>query len=112
MLRAIFFAPVLFILVLFALSNPQIVHLAMWPTDFSVDLPLSVAILLAMASALIVGALMPWVTVVGARLRARRSESRVRQLEARVAELEAKLETAPASVNTSNNRALALSAQE
>ncbi len=93
MIRVLIFAPLLFLLVLFALSNPQTVHIGLWPTDFVVDLPLSIAVLLAMALALLMGAALIWVSALGARLRARRAEAQVRRLEAQVAELKARLAT-------------------
>jgi uncharacterized integral membrane protein len=97
MLRAVIFAPLLFLLVLFALSNPQAVHLGLWPTDVVMDLPLSIAILLSMAVAFMVGALLLWLSAVAARLRARRAENAVKMLEAQVAELKKRLATQSAS---------------
>ena len=99
MLRAVIFAPLLFLLVLFALSNPQAVHLGLWPTDVVVDLPLSIAILLSMAVAFMVGALLLWLSAVAARLRARRAENAVKMLEAQVAELKKRLATQSASTD-------------
>jgi uncharacterized integral membrane protein len=99
MLRAVIFAPLLFLLVLFALSNPQAVHLGLWPTDVVVDLPLSIAILLSMAVAFMVGALLLWLSAVAARLRARRAEKAVKMLEAQVAELKKRLATQSASTD-------------
>ena len=97
MLRAVIFAPLLFLLVLFALSNPQAVHLGLWPTDVVVDLPLSIAILLSMAVAFVVGALLLWLSAVAARLRARRAENAVKMLEAQVAELKKRIAAQSAS---------------
>lgn len=91
MIRALLFAPLLFLLVLFALSNPQAVHLGLWPTDLVVDMPLSITVLLAMALAFVLGALLLWLSAIAARLRARRAEHSVRMLEAQVAELKARL---------------------
>lgn len=91
MIRALIFAPLLFILVLFALSNPQPVRLGLWPTDLTVDIPLSITVLLAMAVAFVLGALLLWFSAVGARLRARRAEHAVRMLEAQVKELKARV---------------------
>ena len=96
MIRALFFAPLLFVLVLFALSNPQSVHLGIWPTDFGVDLPLSIALLLAGAVAFLLGALVLWFSLIGARLRARRAEMSVKLLEQQVANLQARLAEAQA----------------
>jgi len=91
MFRALLFAPLLFLLVLFALSNPQPVKLGLWPTDLTVDIPLSITVLLAMAAAFVLGALLLWFSVVGTRLRARRAEQKVRMLEAQVAELKTRM---------------------
>ena len=87
MLRAIIFAPILFLLVLFALSNPEVVQLKMWPTDVEIGIPLSITVLLAMAVSFLLGALLVWFAAIGARLRARRAEHAVRMLETQVAEL-------------------------
>ena len=87
MIRAVIFAPLLFLLVLFALSNPQVVHLGLWPTDLMVDIPLSITVLLAMAAAFVLGVLLLWFSAVGARLRARKAEHAVKILEAQVADL-------------------------
>jgi uncharacterized integral membrane protein len=74
-------------LVLFALSNEQIVRLGLWPTDYALEVPLSVAILVAMAIAFVLGALVVWLSVLAQRSRARRAERTVRLLEAQVQEL-------------------------
>lgn len=100
MLRAVIFAPILFLLVLFALSNPQPVRLGLWPTDVSVDIPLSITVLLAMAVAFLLGALLLWLSAMGARLRARRAEHAVRMLESQVAELRTRLSVATPPAGT------------
>ncbi len=92
MIRALMFAPLLFLLVLFALSNPQPVHLGIWPTDLAVDIPLSIALMLSGAVAFVLGAILLWLSVVGSRLRARRAEHAIRLLEAQVRDLKARLE--------------------
>jgi lipopolysaccharide assembly protein A len=94
-MRILFAAPLLFLLVLFALSNPQPVRFGLWPTDFAWEMPLSIAMLLAMAVAFLLGALLLWFSALGARVRARRAERTVRLLDAQVAELKAR--QAPAS---------------
>ena len=89
MLRIVLAAPFLLILVLFALSNPQTTPFKLWPTDFVVELPLSLAVLGAMGVAFVAGALVLWMSVLAARHRARRAERTVKILEAQVAELKA-----------------------
>jgi uncharacterized integral membrane protein len=76
-------------LVLFALSNTEPVRLGLWPTDYDIELPLSLAILTAMAIAFILGALVVWMSVLAQRRRARRAERTVRLLESQVQDLKA-----------------------
>lgn len=85
MLRLIIAAPFLLLLVLFTLSNAQTVALGLWPTPWSVSLPLSIVVLSAMAIAFLLGALILWVSVLAAIHRARRAEAQLRALEAQLA---------------------------
>ena len=78
-------------LVLFALSNTAPVRLGLWPVDYSIDVPLSLAILIAMAIAFILVALAVWFSALAQRQRARRAERAVRQLEAQVEDLKARI---------------------
>src|ERR1700744_3685427 len=59
-------------LVLFALSNTEMVKLGLWPTDYGLEVHLSLAILVAMAIAFLLGALVVWMSELGQRRRARR----------------------------------------
>jgi putative membrane protein len=97
MLRTIIAVPVLIVVVLFALSNKAPTEFRLWPTDYSVVLPLSLAVLGAMAVAFIIGAAVLWLSVLAARHRARRAERQVQVLEAQVAELKARLTPTPGS---------------
>jgi uncharacterized integral membrane protein len=83
--------PLALLLVLFALSNAAPVQLGLWPTDFSLRLPLSIAMLLAMAAAFLLGGLFVWLSALGQRRRARRAEAQVRALDAQVSDLKARL---------------------
>ena len=83
-MRVLLAIPLLIILIAFALSNEQAVRVGLWPTDLSIDLPLSVAVLVAAGVFFVVGAFMTWTTAIAARGRARRAERAVRQLEAQV----------------------------
>jgi uncharacterized integral membrane protein len=94
-MRALIAAPFLLVLVLFALSNPQPVRLGLWPTDFSISPPLSIAMLVAMAGAFVLGAIMLWIDALAARARARRAEYARRLLEAEVQGLKARLAAPP-----------------
>ena len=82
-------------LVLFALSNTEVVKLGLWPTDYGIDVPLSIAILVAMAIAFLLGALVVWTSELSQRRRARRAERTVRLLEAQIEALQAPRTTVP-----------------
>jgi uncharacterized integral membrane protein len=77
-------------LVSFALSNTDVVRLGLWPIDYVVEIRLSLAILIAMALAFLLGALVVWVSELAQRRRARRAERTVRLLEAQVEELKSR----------------------
>ncbi len=81
MLGIIFALPFILVLIVFALSNAATVPLGLWPTDLSVDVPLSLAVLGAGAIFFVLGAIVVGIGSLGQRRRARRAESRVRVLE-------------------------------
>jgi uncharacterized integral membrane protein len=95
-MRLVITLPLLLILVLFALSNRMPVRLGFWPTDYALELPLSLAILAAMAVAFLAGGLLVWFGALAQRRRARHAEQTVRLLEAQVQELKARLPQLPA----------------
>ena len=82
--------PFLLVIVLFALSNKQTVELTLWPTDFQLDMPLSLAALSLAFVFFLAGALMSWGGTLAARSRARRAEATVRQLRGQVEALQAR----------------------
>jgi uncharacterized integral membrane protein len=87
MIRILISIPLLIVLIAFALSNQEPVRLGLWPTDILLDVPLSVAVLVAAAIFFVVGAFMTWTGAVASRSRARRAERTVRELRAQVATL-------------------------
>ncbi len=91
MLGLIFIAPFLLLLVLFTLTNAGTVQLGLWPTDLSVEAPLSVTVLAVSAVFFLLGAIVVGISSLGQRRRARRAESRVRELEGEMAKLKQKL---------------------
>jgi uncharacterized integral membrane protein len=99
MLRWLIIAPLLLLLVLFALSNTAPVRLGFWPTGFSREVPLSIAVLGGMAVAFLAGGLLVWISELSQRRRARRAEHAIRLLEAQVQELKshAPAQTLPTS---------------
>ncbi len=88
-MRLIVGVPVLVLIVLFALSNDMPVHLGLWPTGVTLDVPLSIAMLAGMAIAFVLGALFVWIDELRQRRRARRAEYTVRLLEEQVQALKA-----------------------
>ena len=90
MLALILSLPFLLVIVLFALSNQQTVQLTLWPTDFQLEMPLSLAALALAFVFFLAGALMTWGGTVAARGRARRAEAQVRQLRGQVESLQAR----------------------
>ena len=94
-MRLLIAFPFLLLLVLFALSNTAPARLRLWPTDYTLELPLSLAILGGMAIAFLLGGALVWLSELAQRSRARRAEHAVRLLEAQVQELKARLPQAP-----------------
>ena len=88
-MRLLIAVPLLIVLVLFVLSNREPVRLGMWPSDYALELPLSLTVIGAMAIAFLAGALIVWLSELPRRRRARQAEEKVRLLEAQVAELKA-----------------------
>jgi uncharacterized integral membrane protein len=94
-MRLLIAVPFLVVLVIFVLSNRDPVAIGFWPSDVRWDMPLSVALLVAAAVALAVGAAMVWISEFRLRRRARHAEATVRRLEAQVQELQAQLHPTP-----------------
>ena len=84
-------APVMVGLILFGLSNRDIVTLRLWPFDLAVPAELSVAVLGFSAVAFLAGALLTWFGTLRYRYRARKMQDAARVLEAEVAELRGRL---------------------
>jgi lipopolysaccharide assembly protein A len=83
--------PLLLIMVAFALSNTQPVSLDLFPLgQLPFEIPLSVAILAALAVGFLVGGLMVRIAELRHRRAARRAEHAVRLLEAKHEELTAR----------------------
>ena len=74
LLRLLLLSPVLLVLVVFALSNPQPVRIEFWPFQSSVSWPAALALLGMLGVGVLVGAGLMWFTTIGLRLRARRAE--------------------------------------
>jgi uncharacterized integral membrane protein len=99
-MRWILFVPLLVVLALFALSNPQDVEFRLWPFDLAWVSPLGVAVLLISAVAFLVGALVAWGAGLPARRRAARMEQAARLLEGELAGYRAREEQARRDATT------------
>ena len=100
-MRLLIAVPFLVVAVIFVLSNREPVTIGFWPTDVQWDMPLSVALLITAAVALVVGAAMVWISELRQRRRAHHAEITVRRLEEQVQELKARLspQTTPTPKN-------------
>ena len=92
-MRFLIALPLLVLLVLFALSNPQPVYVGIWPTGYGVETSLSTAVLVGMALAFLLGAVLVWMSELGQRRRARRAEHTARVLEEQLRDLKASIAT-------------------
>ena len=90
MVRLLLVAPLLVLLVTFALSNSHDVRIALWPVSGGVDVPVSIAILVAMAVGMLLGAIMLWLPALSLRRRARRAEQAAELLESQIRQLKAR----------------------
>ncbi|GAB0112590.1 lipopolysaccharide assembly protein LapA domain-containing protein [Acidisoma sp. C75] len=90
MLRLIPAFILVLILIVFGLSNREIVTLGFWPTGYSLALPLSLAILIGMAIAFFLGGAVVTLDHWGLRRRARRAEAQVARLQAELTAAEAR----------------------
>jgi uncharacterized integral membrane protein len=98
-------APLLLILVLFAVSNTAPVALQFWPFDIAWEMPLAGAVLGAAFLAFLLGALLAWGSGLHYRARARKLQHAARLLEAELADLRGRQatpvpNTAPAVTGT------------
>ncbi|WP_270938813.1 LapA family protein [Falsiroseomonas oryzae] len=93
-MRWIMFVPLLIVLALFALSNPQDVELRLWPFDLAWIAPLGIAVLVLAAVAFLVGALIAWAAALPIRRRAARVEQAAKLLEAELTAMRAREDAA------------------
>lgn len=90
-MRLLLALPFLLLLVLFALSNTAPARLTLWPTNYALQAPLSLAVLGAMAIAFLAGGTLVWLSELGQRRRAKRAEQAVRLLEQQIQDLKTRL---------------------
>jgi putative membrane protein len=90
-MRWIVAAPLLLLMVVFALSNSEAVPLRLFPLgELPFEVPLSLAILAAMGLGFFLGGLRLWTTALRHRRAARRAEEAMRLLEVKHQELKSR----------------------
>jgi lipopolysaccharide assembly protein A len=87
--RLLLLAPFLLVLVVFALSNPQIIHFGFWLSGLDIPVPASLAVLAALALGILFGAVALWFSTLCLRHRLRRAEQARAELEAELRRLKA-----------------------
>jgi uncharacterized integral membrane protein len=84
-------APLAILLMLFAVSNREVVALKLWPFNLEWDAPLAVAVLAISALAFLLGAGIAWASSLKHRRRARDMEATAKTLRAEIAELKSRV---------------------
>ena len=79
------------VLALFAMSNREAITLGLWPLPFELDLPLYLAIIAAMLTGFVAGALCVWSAGRHGRRESRRRGRRIAALERELAATQAQL---------------------
>lgn len=93
-MRLLFWVIVILVAVaaaLFAVSNREAVELAFWPLPFALDLPLYLAVLLALLTGLLFGGLLAWIAGRHWRREVRLRGHRIAALERELAATQARL---------------------
>lgn len=96
MFRWILFLPLAALVVLFALSNRQVVEMRLWPFDIAWSVPLSLAVLLPAGCAFLLGAAIVWLSDLPSRRRGWSAQRRAAALQKEIDRLHA-LEKAAAA---------------
>ena len=81
--------PFLVVMVVFALSNRDPVSLSLFPTDISVEMPLSLAILAGMGIGFFLGGFRVWTASFRHRRAASKAEETIRLMETKLADMKA-----------------------
>lgn len=111
-MRWLLFLPLLALLALFALSNPEQVAIRLWPFDIAWVSPLGVAVLILCALAFLLGAILTWTAGLPARRRAARMEEAARLLEGELAGYKAREAQARHEADLGRTSAIALPTPE
>ena len=77
----VFFAPILFVSLVFLISNRTLISLDLWPFPVALNISLSIVILLSVFIGFLAGGVTAWVSASEARRKARVNVRRVKILE-------------------------------
>ena len=83
-LRLILIVPPILLLALFVGSNRQTVTLGLWPTDYTVALPLALAVLGTAGIAFLIGGMVVWFGLFSLKRQLRQADEKIRLLEDRI----------------------------
>ena len=83
--------PLAIIIVLFAVSNLHSVAVGLWPIPVTIEAPLYLIVLLALAAGFLAGELVAWINGRHHRRHARRRARRIEELERELGATQAKL---------------------
>ncbi len=95
-MRWLLFMPLAVVVVLFALSNRQVVEMRLWPLDIAWATPLAIAVLVPCALAFLLGAAIVWLSDLPSRRRGWTAQRRAAVLQREIERLHA-LEKAAAA---------------
>ncbi|CCG08815.1 lipopolysaccharide assembly protein LapA domain-containing protein [Pararhodospirillum photometricum] len=73
--------PLAALVAVFAVNNRAVAEVSLWPTPFTVDLPVYLLVLGALAVGLIAGAFMMWTNAVALRVRLHNRDLEIRSLK-------------------------------
>ena len=96
LLRLLLIVPPLLLLALFVGSNRQPATLGLWPTDYTIKMPLALAVLATAGLAFPIGGLSVWFGVFRLRRQLRHADDKIRLLEDRIQALRAQSPSKPA----------------
>ena len=89
----------------FAISNKSVASLALWPFETSLLLPIWAAVLGALGSGLLAGAILVWLAGLAQRARLSRQARQIAKLEAELASLRDRLDMQSADEMAANRPA-------
>ncbi|NQW10629.1 MAG: DUF1049 domain-containing protein [Alphaproteobacteria bacterium] len=97
-------APIMIVVVLFAVSNRHLVPMELWPLPGALEVPLYLVALLALVAGFVLGGTIAWAGELGQKRRAVRAEKRAEDLEREIAVMRIREEEIRAQALPAPNR--------